>query len=164
VKRPVILNPIRGFAVLCVAVTSGLDCLCELSTSVRGLLFTSGPTNIARRVITIIINTLDRIRRGWSRPNMIEERLETSAPFLGNLNSATAVAVKALNANIAAPALHRSPNRVFRCSPALASLAVSGPVGMIDLEAAAASSVAAPEFVNADRRHPSARALANPFR
>lgn len=136
----------------------------KFAASVSRLFLASSPSNVSRRVISVVVNAFYRVGRGRTRADVREPSLETGAPFLGHLNSPTAVAVEILDVGIRAPGLHSRPNPVFGCSAPHRRLAMSCPVGMLGLKASAASRISVLEFVDGNYSRLPTRARANPFR
>lgn len=79
---------------------------------VRVLLFMCRPSAIARFVIAIVVDSLNR-QLTWSTPHVSEERSEAVAPAIADLNSARSIVTKLRAFRVVAALNHRVPHMIF---------------------------------------------------
>lgn len=94
------------------------------SALIRALLHGSCPPAIRRLVMTVSVDAVKAVFRGWLRPHVREERGEVVGPSLADVNAAPAVQPEMLSVRVKAPGLHGGPRSVFFCEP-IARLAVT---------------------------------------
>jgi len=80
---------------------------------ISGLSFCSRPSTIGWFVISIIINTINRISLGWSAAHICNKILKTFQPALTYLNASSAIARIFGIMRISAPLFHTRPNTPF---------------------------------------------------
>lgn len=84
------------------------------ATSIVGLFGFCSPANILRFVIAFVVDSIQRVRRRWSRSHIIDKRLEGIAPLLADSDSSRSVSEVAVVAGKIAAMIHRTPNIVLR--------------------------------------------------
>lgn len=84
-------------------------------SSVVQLFFSESPAHIARFVVAIVINAVDRVFWRWSRPHIAQEGGERVAPRVTNANAASAVMMKKWRRRVMTPVFHIGPSTKLRC-------------------------------------------------
>lgn len=79
------------------------------------LLFRGRPSTVARLIVAIVVDSVDRVPRGRAAPHVMNERRETLCPGRTHDYAATAIFVIVTGARRVASALHQCPHVVFRC-------------------------------------------------
>ncbi len=108
VVEPKFLAPLRE----CLAPPTVLNK--SIRSPIKSLLFSRRPPAIARLIISIVVNSLDR-HAGWTLPDVRNEMSETAiaSPSVANYDSAFAVIWKLLVSFVVAPRNHAFKNSVF---------------------------------------------------
>lgn len=73
----------------------------------------SGPSHIARFVVSIVVNAVKRQIRRWTSANISDERGKTVTPAVAYLNTAGTIVAVVATRRVVAPLNHRSPNGMF---------------------------------------------------
>ena len=75
------------------------------------LLFLGGPTAIFRRVVSIVVNSVNRMFWARAKPHIINE-VDIGIPSFANLNASSAISMKSNCVWIIAPRPHRNPRMI----------------------------------------------------
>lgn len=81
-----------------------------------GLLFARGPLNIARNIIAIIINSINRVVQAWPFSNMCNKIRERLIPWFMEFNSSSSVPMIPGGAGVVTSAFHAHPATIRRGS------------------------------------------------
>lgn len=81
--------------------------------SVGGLLCASGPANVARFVVAVVIDTLQRHVSRRAEPHICDERLEAIGPPSADGDSSSAVVDVGLVLRVRASLFHHPPHLMF---------------------------------------------------
>lgn len=134
----------------CVALISDQAC----SGTVLDLLRHGGPTDIARLIVSFIVNAIKSMLRSWCSPDIFKECFKRIEPAIANCYSATTIAIVTLHAWIA-----NAPKHCIPGAPFLGSLSTTGLAMAIHrmifafrvcLGASAAFRFALPEGISSD--------------
>jgi hypothetical protein len=82
------------------------------------------PAHIARLVVTVVVDAVDRVLRRWTPANVRQECLVRTEPFIADSNAASAVRRILSVFRIQAPRLHGLPAQVLRRDLALSRITV----------------------------------------
>lgn len=77
------------------------------------LLLISGPSTIIRRVMAIVVDTVDRVFVGRPFTHILKERLKAANPSVTDHNTSRAVVFKSWVVGVTASFFHTSPSVVF---------------------------------------------------
>lgn len=83
------------------------------TSSVVRLLARSGPLDVTRFVISVIVYAFQGVSRTWARPHILKERREVIQPAFTDFNTAPAIAMKKLIIGVSAAGLHALPRIIF---------------------------------------------------
>lgn len=86
---------------------------------IHRLLMRRGPSTVAGIVIAVVVDAINRMRRGRFRSHIGVEQREGIAPAFTDSNTAPTVALERGVASIRASVLHGVPRSVLTASPAL---------------------------------------------
>jgi len=84
-----------------------------------------GPAHVPRLVVAVVVNTINRVFRGWARTNIGQEILERFSPSCTDGNPSASVMFVAFHAWVVAPSLHAVPRQMFRRDLPIGGMAVS---------------------------------------
>lgn len=130
------------------------------------LLKRGSPADVARLVVPVVVDAIDRVLTGRTRTDVLKERLKRLAPFVTYTNTATAVVLVAGGVWIAAAVFHQRPDSVLSgACHAVGSPAGLGPVGSEVVRPVAAARLRAtlPQFVLPHEAFGTAVAAADPY-
>lgn len=131
--------------------------------SILVLLATCCPTDIARFVITVIVDSVNRMLIGWPSSYIAQEMLVAGSPATADGNISPAVESEAFNFWVETPSQHSSPRTILGSvwlgAPRIAMFQLG-----IALKASAAVSSAVSEFCASYRFGLAAVAKAQPSR
>lgn len=96
--------------------------------AIRHLFFLSGPSNIARLIVAVIIDAINRVRWGWLGSNVRQERFERRLPFVAHSDASSAVVRPLVRPWIQASRLNRRPSDIFSTLPGLSRSVTVSPV------------------------------------
>ncbi len=82
-------------------------------SGVRGLFCGCGPAAIARLIIAVIVNAINRVFAGWSPPHVVKESQERHLPSLAYSDASAAVQAVIRSIRFRASSPHRPPCIVF---------------------------------------------------
>lgn len=119
--NPVLLSPIHqqlGFAF--VRIESGI-------TLVPILVFSGNPTNVSWFIISVVVDPVDGMERGWLIPNIDQEILKRVFPLTRHSNPSTAVVFVVSIRGVETPSFNTLPNRILRTFTTLPMLSLSIP-------------------------------------
>lgn len=85
---------------------------CHSPASIVGLLLARGPSAISRFVIAIIVDAINRVKRGWPFANISGKYLKTVIPSLADTDPSTTVSRIAFVIFALASIFHASPNQI----------------------------------------------------
>lgn len=93
------------------------ECDKTIPASILGLLNGGSPTAITGLVMTVRIDSIQRVLFSWSRSHVTQEGSEVINPFFADSNPPSSVSMVITCKLVATPRLHRNPSVVFRgCS------------------------------------------------
>ena len=84
-----------------------------IATAIACLLFSGGPSAIARLIVPSVVNAVDRVIAAWSRPHVRKKCLEAFQPFIAHPNSAPPIVLVCPIGRVVAAALNLHPNVKF---------------------------------------------------
>lgn len=84
------------------------------ASRVRILLLRRGPAHVARLVVAVVIDTVDRVLRRGARPDVGQEAFERVAPGFADVDASTAVVWEARAGRRVAAIFHTGPSAMFR--------------------------------------------------
>lgn len=87
----------------------------ELRAAVVSLLRIGCPPAIARRVVAVVVDAIQRVVAVGARPHVGVERLKGRAPSFTNLYASSAIARELPHVWVEAPPLHSGPYSILRC-------------------------------------------------
>lgn len=87
----------------------------SVGSRISGLLFTGGPAAIFRFIISIIVNSVNRVSPRWSRSHIRIKALKAFQPPFADCDPAPAPEMVARVVFVVAPILHSGPCAMFRC-------------------------------------------------
>ncbi len=119
-KRPVFNSPVEkffGYSNFLCPLRSGqgdtIVCNTPIVSKIIGLFFGCCPSYISRPIITIWINTINRVIHRWCKSDIFKKGQKGFSPFYMNFNPSTAIESIVLNIGIGASIKHRSPCFIF---------------------------------------------------
>lgn len=83
------------------------------NSSICRLFFSSGPTNIARFIVSVVVYTIKSEFGIWTRPNMFKKCQKIVSPFCRHRNAPSAIVLKLLHARPKAAAFRSFPRAVL---------------------------------------------------
>jgi hypothetical protein len=128
--------------------------------SIPGLLFRRSPAAVLRRVVAVIVHSVDRVLHGRASSHVGQERREVSLPARADGNSTSAVAVVAGRLRIRASVQHRAPRSVLGTCALWVALMAAFAVSEAWLDAAAVRASTGAKLVDVPGHHLTADATA----
>lgn len=93
-----------------------VSCYQHIRALVPMLFGPGGPPHIAWSVWPVIVDAVNRVFFGWSRPDVITEGVKGFAPFVANEDAPPSVAMEGGICLAVTPSNHAAPDFVFGCS------------------------------------------------
>ena len=95
-----------------------------VSSRIAALLSCRRPPYVSRLIVTIYLDAVERVFRGWSRPNVVKECLKGRLPLRTHADAPTAVVLPRAEARISAPVKSLLPCAMLGSTPVPDRLAV----------------------------------------
>ena len=114
------------------------------SGPIAGLSFNRGPMAVGRLIVTIVVNSVNRVKRGWLTPHVRQKGLEIVNPAVTNLDTAPAISRVFRIGGVEAAPLERSPSLKFKAGAlavkvcALQAICLKSTLAGLGLQASAA--------------------------
>lgn len=98
------------------------------SAAVVGLVSLVGPAAVLRRVMAVIVDAIDRVRRGGLAAHISEEGVERVQPLVTDRDASASISREFRVPGVQASLLHRRPTLILGCVPGIVPAAsVSAP-------------------------------------
>ena len=87
----------------------------DVGASISRLLKIGDPTTVSRLVVAVVVDTINRVFFGWTRPHVGIECLKAVEPSITNLDTSRSIDWKFVIGLVSASSLHSGPDIILIC-------------------------------------------------